>query len=363
MPKSSLSVDRPSQASSSIAGKIGRYRWVICALLFFAATINYIDRQVIGILKPTLQGEFGWSEIDYADIVFAFQLAYAIGFLLAGRMIDWLGTKRGFSVALIVWSLAAVAHAEATVFGPAAAHRAGVRGADLLGLCRRLHLRPARTRVRRGGQLPGGDQGDGGVVSEEGARARHGPLQLGHQRRRAADTARRAMDHPSLGLVLGVCHHRRARLHLAVLLDSAVRVARTSSPRRRRRAGAHPQRPARSAGAHPMGPAPEVSPDVGVRARQVPHRSGLVAVSLLDPGLSQQQPRDRSPHDRAAARRDLSDCRRRQHRRRLAVVGAAQARLERQCGSQDGDAGVRAGCRADDFRVGSRRACGWPSGW
>ena len=63
-------------------GRVGRYRWVICGLLFFAATINYVDRQVIGILKPTLQAEFGWSEIDYADIVFAFQLAYAIGFLL-----------------------------------------------------------------------------------------------------------------------------------------------------------------------------------------------------------------------------------------------------------------------------------------
>ena len=121
MPKSS-SVRRPTEPGVFIhCRQIGRYRWVICALLFFAATINYIDRQVIGILKPTLQGEFGWSEIDYADIVFAFQLAYAIGFLLAGRMIDWLGTKRGFSVALIVWSLAAVAHAEATVFGPAAA--------------------------------------------------------------------------------------------------------------------------------------------------------------------------------------------------------------------------------------------------
>ena len=77
----------------SAAGPIGHYRWIICALLFFAATINYVDRQVIGILKPTLQAEFGWSEIDYADIVFAFQLAYAIGLLLAGRLMDRLGTQ------------------------------------------------------------------------------------------------------------------------------------------------------------------------------------------------------------------------------------------------------------------------------
>ncbi len=101
--------------------RVSRYRWVICGLLFFAATINYIDRQVIGILKPTLQQQFGWSEIDYADIVFSFQFAYAIGLLLAGRMIDRLGTRLGFAIAVLVWSLAAMAHAGATVFGPAAA--------------------------------------------------------------------------------------------------------------------------------------------------------------------------------------------------------------------------------------------------
>jgi ACS family hexuronate transporter-like MFS transporter len=97
--------------------KSGYVRWIICALLFFAATINYIDRQVIGILKPTLQAEFGWSELDYGDIVFAFQLAYGIGFIFAGRMMDWLGTRVGFSVAIVLWSLAAIGHAEAMVVG------------------------------------------------------------------------------------------------------------------------------------------------------------------------------------------------------------------------------------------------------
>ena len=115
-----MQMSAPS-AATSIAGPIGRYRWVICALLFFASTINYVDRQVIGILKTTLQAEFGWSEIDYADIIFAFQMAYAIAFLFAGRMIDWLGTKKGYVVALVIWSIAAIAHAEAPVFGGAAA--------------------------------------------------------------------------------------------------------------------------------------------------------------------------------------------------------------------------------------------------
>ncbi len=98
--------------------KTGYFRWYICGLLFFATTINYVDRQVIGILKGTLQGEFGWTEIDYSNIVFSFQLAYAIGLLLAGRLMDRLGTKAGYALAIVVWSIAAVLHAEATVFGP-----------------------------------------------------------------------------------------------------------------------------------------------------------------------------------------------------------------------------------------------------
>ena len=89
----------------------GRYRWVICALLFVATTINYIDRQVIGLLKPDLQVQFSWTERDYAAIVFTFQLAYAIGLLLAGRVMDKLGTKKGFTIAIILWSVAAVGHA------------------------------------------------------------------------------------------------------------------------------------------------------------------------------------------------------------------------------------------------------------
>ncbi|VXC85266.1 MFS transporter [Sphingomonas sp. AX6] len=95
-----------------------RNRWTVCALLFFATTINYIDRQVIGILKPVLETEFGWSELDYADIVFWFQAAYAIGLLTVGRLIDWVGVRWGYAIAVIVWSIAGMAHAGArTVAG------------------------------------------------------------------------------------------------------------------------------------------------------------------------------------------------------------------------------------------------------
>ena len=86
-------------------------RWWICALLFFATTINYIDRQVFAILAPQLQTEIGWSEIEYGYIVTAFQLSYAIGLLMVGKLIDFLGAKKGFILSIIVWSLAAMAHA------------------------------------------------------------------------------------------------------------------------------------------------------------------------------------------------------------------------------------------------------------
>ena len=92
---------------------IGHQRWIVCAMLFFAATVNYMDRQVIGLLKPVLQTQFGWSEVGYGNIVLAFQLAYAIGLLVMGRIMDWLGTRKGFSLAVLVWSAAAMMHAAA----------------------------------------------------------------------------------------------------------------------------------------------------------------------------------------------------------------------------------------------------------
>src|SRR5438477_8153312 len=87
------------------------YRWTVCALLFVVTTINYVDRQVLGILAPTLQRELGWSEATYGDVVSWFSLPYAIAFLAAGRLFDRIGVRRGFAAAVVAWSLAAIAHA------------------------------------------------------------------------------------------------------------------------------------------------------------------------------------------------------------------------------------------------------------
>jgi MFS transporter, ACS family, hexuronate transporter len=109
------SLDQHSQlASKASENSIGRRRWMICGLLFFAATVNYVDRQVIGLLKPLLQLQLGWTETGYSNIVIAFQFAYAAGMLFAGKLIDRIGTRRGFSIAVSLWSLAAMAHAAAS---------------------------------------------------------------------------------------------------------------------------------------------------------------------------------------------------------------------------------------------------------
>jgi len=92
----------------------GTFRWSVVALLFFATTINYLDRQVIGLLKPTLEDEFNWTETDYSRIVMAFTMAYATGYLFFGRVIDKIGTKLGYTISLIAWSIAAMLHAAAT---------------------------------------------------------------------------------------------------------------------------------------------------------------------------------------------------------------------------------------------------------
>jgi ACS family hexuronate transporter-like MFS transporter len=103
---------------TEINKKIGKYRWTICSLVFFATTVNYLDRQVLSLLKDTLEVQFNWSDTDYANIVSAFQFVYAISMLFAGRFMDWLGTKWGYAWSLIIWSFAAMGHALAkSTFG------------------------------------------------------------------------------------------------------------------------------------------------------------------------------------------------------------------------------------------------------
>lgn len=99
------------QNAIGVQQAIGKYRWTICALVFFATTINYLDRQAISLVKADLDIEFGWTKTDYANITVAFQLAYALAMFGFGRLIDKLGTKIGYALSLFLWSLAAIGHA------------------------------------------------------------------------------------------------------------------------------------------------------------------------------------------------------------------------------------------------------------
>ena len=96
---------------------IGKYRWTICGLLFFATTVNYLDRQVLSLLQPQLAEKFSWTNTDYANITAVFQFVYALSLLFAGRIIDKLGAKKGYAWSLIIWSIAAMLHALAIPIG------------------------------------------------------------------------------------------------------------------------------------------------------------------------------------------------------------------------------------------------------
>jgi ACS family hexuronate transporter-like MFS transporter len=106
-----VSADTAAPGGASGAEKAGHYRWTICAMVFFATTINYVDRQVLGLLNPLLQTTIGWNNIEYGYIVDAFMAAYAIGLLVMGRFVDRVGTRIGYAVSIGIWSVAAMSHA------------------------------------------------------------------------------------------------------------------------------------------------------------------------------------------------------------------------------------------------------------
>ncbi|RJF90953.1 MFS transporter [Sphingomonas cavernae] len=99
-----------AEGVATAAARAGRYRWVIVGLLFVATAINYVDRQMIGVLKPTILGDLGWTETDYANVIFWFQAAYAIGYIGFGRLVDVVGARLGYAVAFVIWQLAHIAH-------------------------------------------------------------------------------------------------------------------------------------------------------------------------------------------------------------------------------------------------------------
>lgn len=116
----------PNPLPDGPSEKIGRYRWIVVSLLFAAMVINYVDRQTIGLLKADLSKEFGWDENHYADLVFYFQLAYAVAYLVWGKIMDKIGARWGFGIAFLIWQIAHIAHAGASHISGFIAARMGL---------------------------------------------------------------------------------------------------------------------------------------------------------------------------------------------------------------------------------------------
>ena len=110
MIQSFASAKLASTSSDANRASVGHRRWLICALVFFATTINYMDRTVLGLLAPVLQTTIGWNEAQYGYIVTAFQVSYALGLLVMGPLVDRLGSRVGYAIAVAIWSLSAMAH-------------------------------------------------------------------------------------------------------------------------------------------------------------------------------------------------------------------------------------------------------------
>ena len=153
-------------------------RWIVCGLLFAAVTLSYVDRQVLSVLKPTLQKEYGWSETGYGNVVFWFQATYGIGYIAFGRFVDRYGARLGYAMAVTLWTY--------RPYGACAGHvHAGFRaGAHSAG-------------VGRGGHVSVGAGGDDGMVSKTRARLGHRPVQRRRQCGRDPHAADRAHHHHS----------------------------------------------------------------------------------------------------------------------------------------------------------------------
>ena len=312
----------------------GNYRWLMCGLLFVATTINYIDRQVIGILKPELQASLGWDENDFATIVFWFQVAYAAGFLFSGRLIDRIGSKAGLALSVAGWSVAEIGHAIVrTVTGFSFAR-------FWLGLA-------------EGGNFPAAIKSVSEWFPKQQRALATGIFNSGCNVAGLAAPCG-ALDRRPLGLAGGLRGHRRPGLCLARALDAALRAPPAPSPPFAGRAGLHPQRSARGLSQFSRAPRRSrgrrkwdcpfewrpsckyvmdgpswSSANLGLLHGHVHDRAGGVVLSLLDPRFPAQHLRTGHGRPGLAAGSDFAHDLCGRHRRRMDFLDAAPSRLER----------------------------------
>ena len=241
------------------------YRWVVCGLLFCATTINYMDRQVLSLLKPILDQQFGWTSTEFGAINSSFQAAYGASGLAFGWLIDRYGTKIGYAVSITVWSAAAMAHAlVASIPGFFVARIA-------LGL-------------GEAGNFPAGVKAGRAMVSQAGTRLRDQSVHRGFECWRHHRAGHRAARRVHAGLALGVHLYRFGRADLARVLVVAFRPPRAVQTCIGERTGADPggcSRPRRRRRPRPLADVTALSPDLVGDRRPIPDRPGLVVLPDL----------------------------------------------------------------------------------
>ena len=294
-----MSPDNHSSTRTTIFS--GKFRWVICAVLFLGISKNYMDRQVLGVLKVTLQHDLGWNEIDYSNLVFVFQAAYAVGMLVVGRFIDRVGTRMGYGLAMLFWSVASMAHALCgSLFSFEIARGAlglGEAGAFPASIKTVTEWFPRKERALATGIFNAGTN-VGAIIT---------PLfvpwitiRFGW---RWAFLITGALGF--LWFLLWMAVYRKPEDHPRCSPDELA---------------VHPQRSRKAGGSRAVGPIVGISPDMGISAGKVSDRSHLVVLLILGAGLFSGATWVKFDADRIAGRRDLSDFRCRQRCGGLVVI-------------------------------------------
>ena len=300
--------DTAEQESGLSDTRIGRVRWTICAMLFFATSINYMDRQVIALLKPTLAHTIGLTEINYGYIVDAFQIAYAVGLLVAGRVVDKIGTRIGYIIIMGIWSLSAMGHALAST-----AFEFGI-ARFFLGLGESGNFPAAIKTVAEWFPQSERSLATGIFNSGTNVGAILAPLIVPwitiHYGWRAAF------------LATGVF----SMIWISVVVQKLPQAHR-SPHSHRHRTSPYLQRGRCSDGPEcALDATARISPDLGLRHRQIPHRSHLVVLSLLAALVLQREIQSQLVAPGPSAYPHLQHVRGRQHRRRLAARALSQVR-------------------------------------
>lgn len=200
---------------------IGRYRWTICGLLFFATTVNYLDRQVLSLLQPYLADpkNFNWTNTDYANITAMFQFVYALSMLFAGRIIDKLGTKKGYGLAIIIWSLAAIIHAFAIPIGQTMSAILGWVGitsfsVSVLGFM----FSRAVLAFGEAGNFPAAIKATAEYFPKKRKIISHRCFQFRIKCRRNSGSVDRSLDQNTLGLAMGIYHNGDSWFCMVILV-------------------------------------------------------------------------------------------------------------------------------------------------